>query len=250
MNITKKVAFVTGSNRGIGFEAARELAEKNVHVIISSRDEKSGLLALNELSKKGLVNVSLLTFDVSKPEDHKKAFNFITEKFGHLDILINNAGVWLDETDVALGGNKTSTTSIDIIRKTFDINFFSLIELTQILLPLIKKSEAGRIVNLSSVLGSQSYHADPQSMIYNNKAFAYNASKVALNTFTIHLAHELKNTNIKVNSAHPGWVKTDLGGPKAMIEIVDGGKTSVMLALLNEDGPTGGFFHLDKKIPW
>ena len=142
MNITKKVAFVTGSNRGIGFEAARELAEKNVHVIISSRDEKSGLLALNELSKKGLVNVSLLTFDVSKPEDHKKAFNFITEKFGCLDILINNAGVWLDETVVALGGNKTSTTSIDIIRKTFDINFFGLIELTQILLPLIKTATA------------------------------------------------------------------------------------------------------------
>jgi len=124
------------------------------------------------------------------------------------------------------------------------------VALTEALLPLIRKSPAGRIVNLSSILGSLALHADPKSPIYNAKTFAYDASKTALNSFTIHLAWELRDTNIKVNSAHPGWVKTDMGGPQAPMELSDGGKTSAALATLPDGGPTGGFFHLGKPLPW
>ena len=123
-------------------------------------------------------------------------------------------------------------------------------ELTQTLLPLIKKAPEGRIVNLSSILGSLTLHADPNSPIYNGKVLAYDASKAALNVFTIHLAHELRDTNIKVNSAHPGWVKTDMGTEAAPMEIPEGAKTSVALATLPADGPTGAYIHLGKPLPW
>ncbi|MGB7135070.1 MAG: SDR family NAD(P)-dependent oxidoreductase, partial [Acidobacteriaceae bacterium] len=129
-------------------------------------------------------------------------------------------------------------------------NFFGVIQLTQKLLPLIRKSPAGRIVNLSSILGSLTLHADPSSPIYNAKAFAYDASKAALNSFTVHLAHELRDTKIKVNSAHPGWVKTDMGTDAAPMEIPDGAKTGVRLALLPDNGPTGGYFHMNDALPW
>jgi len=124
------------------------------------------------------------------------------------------------------------------------------VELTQTLLPLIKKAPEGRIVNLSSILGSLTLHADPNSPIYNGKVLAYDASKAALNVFTIHLAHELRDTNIKVNSAHPGWVKTDMGTEAAPMEIPEGAKTSVALATLPADGPTGAYIHLGKPLPW
>ena len=127
---------------------------------------------------------------------------------------------------------KTSTLSPTILRETLDSNFFSPVALTQTLLPLIRKSEGGRIVNLSSILGSNTLDANPGSPIYDMKQFAYDASKTAFNSFTIHLAHELKDTKIKVNSAHPGWVKTDMGGPNATLEVSEGGKTSTRLALL------------------
>ncbi len=125
-----------------------------------------------------------------------------------------------------------------------------MVELTQALLPLLKKSPAGRIVNLTSILGSLTLHADPASPIAGSKALAYNASKTALNAFTIHLAAALKDTPIKVNSAHPGWVKTDMGGTDAPMEIVDGAKTSVELALIGADGPNGTYSHLGNTLPW
>ena len=125
-----------------------------------------------------------------------------------------------------------------------------MVELTQTLLPLLRKSEAGRIVNLSSILASLTLHATQGSPIYDAKTFAYDTSKTALNSFTIHLAHELRDTKIKVNSAHPGWVKTELGGPHAQMELGDGAKTSVELATLPENGPTGGYFHMGKPLPW
>jgi NAD(P)-dependent dehydrogenase (short-subunit alcohol dehydrogenase family) len=118
------------------------------------------------------------------------------------------------------------------------------------LLPLIRKAPAGRIVNLSSILGSLGEHSNPKSPIYGFKVFAYNSSKTALNAFTVHLAHELKNTKIKVNSAHPGWVKTAMGGEAAPMEVSEGGKTSAELALLPEDGPTGSFIHRGETLPW
>ncbi len=109
---------------------------------------------------------------------------------------------------------------------------------------------AGRIVNVSSILGSLTLHSDPKAEIYGKKAFAYDASKTALNAFTVHLAQELKGTRIKVNSAHPGWVQTDMGGPGAPLDVVTGGKTSIRLATLPDDGPTGGYFFQEKSIPW
>jgi NAD(P)-dependent dehydrogenase (short-subunit alcohol dehydrogenase family) len=137
-----------------------------------------------------------------------------------------------------------------VLHKVFDTNFFAVVALTDKLLPLIKKSPAGRIVNLSSILGSLTLHGDPNSPIYHAKSFAYDASKTALNAFTIHLAYELRDTHIKVNSAHPGWVKTDMGGEQATMELSEGGKTSAALATLPEDGPSGGYFHLGKPLPW
>jgi len=136
------------------------------------------------------------------------------------------------------------------LRATFEANVFAVFAVTKAMLPLLLKSEAGRIVNLSSILGSVSLQATKGSPTYSTKLFAYNASKAALNMLTISLAHELRNTKIKVNSAHPGWVKTDLGGSAAPMSVVDGAKTEVQLATLGEDGPTGGFFHTGKEIPW
>jgi NAD(P)-dependent dehydrogenase (short-subunit alcohol dehydrogenase family) len=147
-------------------------------------------------------------------------------------------------------GNQTSKTSPKLLRETFETNLFAVVALTQALLPLLRKSEAGRIVNLSSILASLTLHATKGSPIYDAKTFAYDTSKTALNSFTIHLAHELKGTKIKVNSAHPGWVKTKMGGEGAQMEIVDGAKTSVELATLGPDGANGGYFHLGESLPW
>lgn len=241
-----KIAFITGANRGLGFETARELGEAGVTVILGSRDEAKGKAAAETLKKKGIDAISF-KFDVDNLADHAKAYKFIEERFGKLDILVNNAGVLLETERTH---NETSKTSLEIVRKTFETNFFNLIALTQTLLPLIRKSPAGRIVNLSSILGSLTLHADPKSPIYDFKPFAYNASKAALNAFTLHLAHELKDTPIKVNSAHPGWVKTAMGGADAPMELSEGGKTSAQLALLSDKGPTGGFYHLGESIPW
>ena len=145
---------------------------------------------------------------------------------------------------------KVSEQSLDAWRKTFDTNLFGLIATTQAFLPLLRKSAAGRIVNLSSILGSITLHATPGSPVYDFKVPAYNVSKSAVNAYTVQLAYELKDTKIKVNAAHPGWVKTDMGTDAAPMEIPEGAKTGVGLALLGEDGPTGGFFHLGKTLPW
>lgn len=246
----QKVAFITGANRGIGFETARELAEKGIHVIIGARKAADGEAAAKKLKDKKLP-ADFLQFDVNNYADHKKAYKYFEEKFGRLDILINNAGVMNDPqgTDGFRSAN-ASTISIDAVKSTFDTNFFAPVALTQTLLPLIRKSEAGRIVNLSSILASLTLHSDPKSPIYDSKLFAYNSSKTALNAFTVHLAHELKDTNIKVNSAHPGWVKTEMGGPNATMELAEGGKTSVQLALMPNNGPNGAFLHTGQGLPW
>ncbi|MDR3619055.1 MAG: SDR family oxidoreductase [Paludisphaera borealis] len=247
-----KVAFITGANKGIGLETARGLGRLGVAVVIGSRNEANGREAADALRAEGIEKVEAVRFDVTRPEDHQEIARHLKERYGKLDILVNNAGVLLDEADFGdpNGVNTTSTVSSDILRRTFETNFFAVVALTQTLLPLIRKSPAGRIVNLSSILGSLALHADPQSPIYGMKAFAYDASKTALNAFTVHLAHELKGTAIKVNSAHPGWVKTDMGGSAAPMELSEGGKTSVLLATLPDDGPTGGFSHVGEPLPW
>jgi NAD(P)-dependent dehydrogenase (short-subunit alcohol dehydrogenase family) len=243
---TAKVALITGANKGIGLETARQLGKLGVTIVVGSRDLARGEQAAEVLRGVG-VDARALKLDVANEADRQAAAKYIEKEFGKLDILINNAGVMLE----AMGGaNKTSSTTQKDLRETFETNLFAPVALTQTLLPLLRKSAAGRIVNLSSILGSNTLQATPGSPIYEAKVFAYDASKAALNSFTIHLAHELKGTKIKVNSAHPGWVKTDMGGDGAPMEIVDGAKTSVELATLGEDGPTGGYFHMGQPLPW
>lgn len=243
----KKVALVTGANKGIGFETVRQLAQQGITVLLAARDEGRGTEAAKQLQGENL-DVHFIKFDVNNADDHSNAARFIADKFGRLDILINNAGVIL-ETE-AWGANTAPTVTPEILRKTFDTNFFNVVALTQRLLPLIRKSAAGRIVNLSSSLGSLALHTDPQSPIYTTKPLAYDASKTALNQFSVHLAAALKDTKIKVNSADPGWVKTDMGSQAAPLEVEEGAKTSVWLATLPDDGPTGGYFHQGEPLPW
>src|SRR5271170_7381951 len=245
MSDAKKIALITGGNKGIGFETARQLGKLGITVLIGARDLAKGEAAAAELKKDG-VDARAVKLDVDNSADYAAVAKLIEKDYGVLDILVNNAGIMIDGRK----GNETSKTSQDLLRKTFDTNFFAVVGLTQALLPLLRKSLGGRIVNLSSILGSNTLHATPGSPIYDAKTFAYDASKAALNSFTIHLAHELQGTKIKVNSAHPGWVKTDMGGEGAMMEIGDGAKTSVQLATLGENGPTGGYFHMGESLPW
>jgi NAD(P)-dependent dehydrogenase (short-subunit alcohol dehydrogenase family) len=245
MATAKKVALISGANKGIGFETARQLGQKGITVILGARDLAKGEAAAAQLKKEG-IDASAVKFDVVDAADIKAAAEKIEKEYGKLDILVNNAGVMFEP----IGGNNSSSVSEETIRKTFDTNFFSVIAVTNAFLPLLKKSDAGRIVNLSSILGSLTLHATEGSPIYEAKALAYDASKTALNAYTVHLAHELKGTKIKVNAAHPGWVKTDMGTDAAPMDVVDGAKTEVDLATLGADGPTGGFFHMGEAISW
>jgi NAD(P)-dependent dehydrogenase (short-subunit alcohol dehydrogenase family) len=239
-----KVALITGANRGIGLETAKQLGAEGVTIIVGARkasvaEETAAALRLSGVDAYGI------QLDVTSAADRAAAAKYIDEKFGRLDILINNAGI----AEGGLANVTSQVTDADLLT-VFNTNLFSVVALTRELLPLIRKSPAGRIVNLSSILGSLALHADPKSPIYGSKPFAYDASKSALNAYTIHLAHELKDTPIKVNSAHPGWVKTEMGTDAAPMEIPDGAKTSVALALLGADGPTGQFIHMGKNLPW
>jgi NAD(P)-dependent dehydrogenase (short-subunit alcohol dehydrogenase family) len=241
----KKIALITGANKGLGYEMAKQLAQAGVTVVLAARDQAKGEPAAAKLKAGGL-DVTFLKLDVTNKNDRAAAADYLEKKFGKLDILINNAGIAAD----GIAGTSVSATSEKSLEDTFETNFFAPIALTQALLPLLKKSDAGRIVNMSSILGSQTLHADPRSPIYGFKSLSYDSSKAALNSFTIHLAYELNDTKIKVNSAHPGWVKTDMGTDAAPMELPDGAKTGVALALLDESGPTGGFFHMGQPLPW
>lgn len=247
MSTEKKVALITGANKGLGLETARQLGKQGITVLVGARDADRGTKAVEELKAEG-IDAHFVHLDLEKASTFADAKKYIENLYGKLDILVNNAGIIAEQS--GWGENTVTKTTGAELRKTFDTNFFNLIELTQVLLPLIEKAPAGRIVNLSSILGSLELHATPGSPIYDAKSFAYDASKTALNQFTVHLAHALKGTNVKVNSAHPGWVKTDLGTDAAPMHVVDGAKTSVWLATLPADGPTGGYFHMQDRLPW
>ena len=247
MSTEKKVALITGANKGLGLETARQLGKEGVTVLIGARDASRGQKAVDELKSEG-IDAHFIPLDLEKTSTFAEAKKSIESQYGKLDILVNNAGINTEES--GWGENTVTRTTGAELRKTFDTNFFNLIELTQVLLPLVEKAPHGRIVNLSSILGSLELHATPGSPIYDAKSFAYDASKTALNQFTVHLAHALKGTNVKVNSAHPGWVKTDLGTDAAPMHVADGAKTSVWLATLPADGPTGGYFHMQDRLPW
>jgi len=245
MNTSTKIAFVTGGNRGIGFETAKGLGALGIKVVIGSRDLAKGTAAAQRLQALGY-EAEAIQYDADQQNAADLAYDYFNQHYGKLDILVNNAGILKEP----LMGSNSSSVDLQTLQATFQTNLFAVIALTQKLLPLIKKSAAGRIVNLSSILGSLTIHSMPNSPIDPAKAFAYNASKTALNVYTVHLAHELRDTNIKVNSAHPGWVKTELGGDSAPMELEEGGKTSVQLATLNSDGASGGFYHQGEVLPW
>ena len=240
----KKIALITGANKGIGYETARQLGRKTITVLVGARDQAKAQEAATRLRAEG-VDAHPLVLDVSDSASIQQAAREVEQKYGRLDILVNNAGIMMDDRK-----HKISEQSLDV-RQTFDTNFFGLIETTNAFLPLLRKSDAGRIVNLSSILGSIEYHATPGSPVYDSKETpAYNVSKSALNAYTVQLAHELKDTTIKVNAAHPGWVKTEMGGEGAMMEIEDGAKTSVSLATTDGNGPNGAFLHDGERLPW
>jgi NAD(P)-dependent dehydrogenase (short-subunit alcohol dehydrogenase family) len=243
--MTRKVAFITGANRGIGLETARGLGRLGIEVLLGVRNAERAEEAVAALRAEG-ITASAIAFDAKKPGTFHNAYDHIAHHYGQLDILVNNAGVLQEE----LFGADVTGVSPTVLRETFDVNFFAVVELTQLLLPLIRLAPEGRIVNLSSILGSLTINSDRSSPFAGVKPFAYNASKSALNAFTVHLAAELADTPIKVNSAHPGWVKTDMGGEQAPLEVAEGSLTSVRLATLPVDGPSGGFFHMDEALPW
>ncbi len=241
----KKIALITGANKGIGLETARQLGQKGITVLVGARDVSKGKQATEQLTKEG-IEAHFVEIDVSDPASIEKAAAQVEKEFGRLDILVNNAGVMKDDTD-----KRVSEQSLATWRETFDTNVLGLIATTNAFLPLLRKSDAGRIVNLSSILGSIEFHATPGSPVYDNKdAPAYNVSKSAVNAYTVQLAHELKGSTLKVNAAHPGWVKTEMGGEGATLELVDGAKTSVALATIGEDGPNGVFVHMGEALPW
>jgi NAD(P)-dependent dehydrogenase (short-subunit alcohol dehydrogenase family) len=243
----QKVALITGANRGIGFETAKQLGEQGVTVILTARTLVVATESAEKLKQQG-IDAYGIQLDVTKAEERVTAAKYIEEKFGKLDILINNAGI--GPKDWSMFEKTVSGTTLEEFEYVFNTNLFSLVAVTNELLPLIKKSAAGRIVNLSSILGSLTIHSTKDSPIASMKTLSYNASKAALNMYTNHLALELEGTGIKVNSAHPGWVKTELGTDAAQMEIPDGAKTSVQLALIGEDGPNGKFIHLGEELPW
>jgi NAD(P)-dependent dehydrogenase (short-subunit alcohol dehydrogenase family) len=242
--MTDKVALISGANKGIGFETARQLGKRGITVIIGSRDELRGKKAADQLRAEG-IKAESVELDVTDDASISRAAEFVERTFERLDILVNNAGIMKDAFDRA-----PSDQDLDTWRRTFDTNLFGVVAVTKAFLPLLRKSEAGRIVNVSSILGSMAANVDPQSTFYNFKIPAYNISKTALNAWTVHLAYELKDTNIKVNSAHPGFVKTDLHGVDAPLTPSEGAETSVRLALLPNDGPSGSFSHGHDVQPW
>lgn len=243
----KKIALITGANRGIGFETARQLGEQGIKVLLAARSLEKATEAAETLKSENL-DVEPILLDVDNPATHEAAAKEIAEKFGKLDVLVNNAAISIDEyeNDAPV---QASRTSQEIFRKTFDTNFFNTIAVTQEFLPLVEKSDAGRIVFVSSGLGSLTWHSDPDSPIYNFKVPAYDISKTAINGYAVHLAHELKDTSIKVNTLHPGSVVTDMN-PRGEITVEEGAKTSVDLATLPADGYTGKFIYLGNELPW
>lgn len=243
--VLQKVALVTGANRGIGFETARQLGQLGFTVLLGARNAALGEEATALLRREGL-DARFVLIDLASPKTLDQAAQLVDESFGRLDVLVNNAGVDLEYGQ----SNPASTLPMEIYRATMETNLFGQIEVAQRFVPLLKKSVAGRIVNLSTALASNTIHSDPTHPMYAFKMPAYNISKSALNAFTVHLAYELRDSGVKVNSANPGWVRTRMGGELAPMDATEGARTSVMLATLPDDGPTGGFFHLGERVPW
>ncbi|HEY0296949.1 MAG TPA: SDR family NAD(P)-dependent oxidoreductase [Bordetella sp.] len=249
-SLSGKIALVTGGARGLGLETSRQLASLGAHVIVGARDGKKADDAAAALRDQGF-EASALRLDITRETDRQAAHASIDKAHGKLDILVNNAGILLDSPD---GGTpaplQPSAALPGVVRDTFEANFFAPVFLTQILLPLIRRSAAGRVVNVSSIRGSLAHLSDPTSPVYPIRALGYDTSKAALNAFTILIAEELRGTPIKINAIHPGWLRTAMGGEQANMSVEEGARMAVKYASLGADGPTGGFFFLDERLPW
>ena len=239
----KRTALVSGANRGIGFEIARQLANKQIKVIIGARNPDKGLQARKDLRVDGL-DVHSIHLDVADPQSIQAAVGRITDEFERLDILVNNAGIKIDSQSGILELNTT------IFQNTIETNVLGPLLLSQACIPVMKANNYGRIVNIASTLGSLSEMARPDSPYAEIGVPAYRLSKTILNGMTIMLAADLRGSNILVNSACPGWVRTELGGNQAPLSTEQGADTPVWLATLPNGGPTGGFFRDRQPIPW
>jgi len=240
---SQRVALVTGANRGIGFAIAERLAGSNYIVVLGVRDAKKGKQARGQLADQGW-DVHDVILDVTDATTIQAALGKIKDRFGRLDVLVNNAGIQIDGDTTILELARTT------LQNTLETNAFGPLLLSQACIPLMKANGYGRIVNISSTLGALSEIANPESSYTGVDSPAYRFSKSLLNAVTVLLAKELRGSNILVNSACPGWVRTDMGGPGAPLSAEEAAETPVWLATLPDGGPTGGFFRDRQPIPW
>jgi len=237
-----RIALITGANKGIGLEIARQLAETGLHVILAARDADRGNAARDELTSRGL-QVSSLTLDVSDDHSVEAAAREIDRQFGHLDILVNNAGI----ADPADG--EPTKTEMEVVRRTFNTNFFGAVSVTRAMMPLLRKGTSARIINMSSSMGSLALNDDPASMFHDMPNIGYNTSKAALNMLTIQLNAELKGTSIFAHSICPGFVRTDLNGNTGHDTPAEGAREAVRVAL-SEGKPAASFTNSEGSIRW
>jgi NAD(P)-dependent dehydrogenase (short-subunit alcohol dehydrogenase family) len=241
---TRKVALVTGGNKGIGFAVGRQLGRAGMLVLLGARNQNLGDAAAARLRDEDGSEARSILLDLSNRGTITSAAKLIAFEYGHLDVLVNNAGI-ADPADGPPG-----SADMAAVRRVFETNFFATLEVTQAMLPLVRNSEAGRIVNVSSGLGSLTYNGDPHWEFASVKRMGYCGSKAALNMMTVQLAYELRDTPIKVNAANPGFTATDLNQHRGTQTAEEGAAETVRLALLPADGPTGGFFERFGGNPW
>lgn len=242
---TRRIALITGANKGIGFETARQLGRKGLTILLAAREPSRGQAATDALIAEG-IDVHFMQLDVTDRASISAAAHEIGASYGRLDVLVNNAGT------TAPGDGLVSDADISDVRRIYDVNFFGVLDVIQVMLPLLRKSAAGRIVNVSSGLGSFTRHNDPTWPDGVVQLVGYNTSKGALNMVTVLLAKELKETGIKVNSVAPGYTATDLNGgllPGAQT-VEEGAEASVTAALLPDSGEAGGFIGRFASEPW
>ncbi|MGO8790505.1 MAG: SDR family oxidoreductase [Terriglobia bacterium] len=240
---SKKIALITGANKGIGFEVARQIGRTGVTVLVGARKPDAGKQAAATLAAEG-ITARFLPLDVTDHASIAAAAATIGTDFGRLDILVNNAGI----NDP--GDGRAHTAQLGAVERVLRTNFLGPLAVTQAMLPLLRKAPSGRIVNVSSGLGSLTKNADPNHPYAATKLIGYSASKVALNMFTVQLAYELRDTAIKVNSADPGYTATDLNGHLGTQTIPEGAAEAIRLALLPDDGPTGTVSDRNGIVPW
>lgn len=246
---TTTIALVTGANRGLGLETARQLARSGASVTIGARDPARGHAAAEALRAEDGLAVDWLELDVTSVASVRTAAGHIEQVHGRLDVLVNNAGILPEATTAT-----ADELDLDTFRQTFETNVFGAVAVIQAFLPLLRKSASGRIVNVSSTMGSLTDQSDPASPYFGTVVPAYQTSKAALNGITVSLAKRLDGTGITVNSICPGWVQTDLGGPAnraaAPRTAADAAATVVELALIGPGGPTGTFVDRDGAVAW